>query len=232
MSSWCASARPDDCFAEPEPTTRNAHTATKTAITALSSVVDAIDASGLPWSGAGLGADGHVFARSCIQTRDAFCDRPGRRSSRPATREQNRCGASSWRHAATAARRRARHAEVLGARGCSGCDRAGSWTPRDHHHCADRGDFHSDAARGLARQVHTPLWLHGSAPDDHRDGRCGPTTQPILRVAAGRECQLRCGDWRGTLADRRTVRCALGGAGRSAAIRPLPWAAAGGSCPR
>ena len=88
-------------------------------------------------------------------------DRPGRRSSRPAARGQTRCGGSSWRrHAATAARRRARHAKVLGAHGRSGRDRAGPWPARDHRHCVDRGDLHPDAARGPARQVHTPLWLH------------------------------------------------------------------------
>ena len=144
---------------------------------------------------------------------------------------RTRCGGSSGRHAATAARRRARHAEVLGARGRSGRDRAGPWPARDHRHCLDRGDFHPDAARGPARQVHPPLWLHGSAPDDNGDGRCGPTPQPILRVAAGRECLLRRGDRRGTLADRRTVRSALGRAGRSAPVRPLRRAAAGGGCP-
>ncbi len=64
------------------------------------------------------------------------CDRPGHRSSRPAATGQNRRGGSSWRHAATAARRRARNAEVLGARGRSGRYRAGPWTPRDHRHCA------------------------------------------------------------------------------------------------
>ena len=79
---------------------------------------------------------------------------------------------SSWRHAATTARRRTCRAELLGARGGSGRYRAAPRTARNHCHCADRCGVHSDAARGPARQVHTPRWLQGSASDDNRDGRC------------------------------------------------------------
>ena len=120
----------------------------------------------------------------------------------PSGREGALIGGSSWRHAATAARRRARARQILGARGRPGRHRAGPWAPRDHRHRADRGDFHPDAARGPARQVHTPVRLHGSAPDDHRDGRCGRAPQPILRVPAGREYLLRRRDRLRTLAHR------------------------------
>ena len=159
------------------------------------------------------------------------CDRPGHRSSRAAARgtepmqrlfpvalSNSRSSSSSQRQSP----RRSRSPGPSSSR---------SWPPRDHGHRADRRDFHSDAARGPARQVHTPLRLDGSASDDDRDGRCRPTPQPILRVAAGRECLLRCGDRSGTLADRHTVRSALGRAGRSAPVRPVRRAAAGGGCP-
>ncbi len=168
---------------------------------------------------------------AALQRRQAG-DGSGCRSSRPAPSGQERCGGSAWCwDRATAAGRRARTAEVLGAHGRPGHHRAGRWAPRDHRHRLHRRDLHSDAARGPARQVHTPLWLKGSAPNDNRDGRCGPPPQPLLRVAAGRKCLLRCGDRSGTLADRCTVRSALGGAGLSAPVCPIRRAAAGGRGP-